>query len=86
MGVKDGFSCYECDRSAKAHPDGIKPSEYLQDEDPKVKGWHTVTHTDLNGVTKTYTLCQSCFDKYQSIQLTWQHDFSEFAEEGYYPR
>lgn len=86
MGVKEGFKCYECDRSAKAHADGKKPCEFIQDGDPRVKNWYSIQHTDLNGVTKNYMLCPSCHDKYMSVQLTWQRDFAEFIEEGNYPR
>lgn len=82
MAIEEGYALFACDRSDAVH--GGKPrEEHLSAEDERRNEWHQEAYTDEHGVTINYTLCPECWEKHQSMKVTWDRDFREFLQEGY---
>ncbi len=82
MPVKDG-KLYTCSRSASVHKRKEVPQEFVEDGDETAaKRWHVVSFDDALGVSTELVVCEECYEKYESMMLTWNRDVQEFMTEG----
>lgn len=82
MAIESGYSRYACDRAERAHKDGKLHAEFLRPEDKRVADWHQIQWFDENGILRTMEVCQECWEKVESIQITHARDMAEFENEG----
>lgn len=82
MSVENGYSRYACDRSERSHPNGIKPIEYMTQDDKRVREWIVdASYTDVNGVERKITLCPECAPTYMKIRQDQAKEMQLFMDQ-----
>lgn len=82
MPIQNG-RLFTCSRSASVHKRHGVPQEFIETgDDNAAKRWHEVSFDDHLSVPTDVVLCEECYEKYESMMLTWNRDVQEFMGEG----